>query len=474
METFLARKEMSRDSNNEKANVFGVNLRARVSSAMKMAAMDNGVFDDRIDTHSLRAGGETALYTQGVPLDVTQRWDRWKSLTSHQYLWHDASAVNNLSEVIVRPHGLLECLELMNKPNKQLRFQDNRRTMLSSEAPTSVDASTIPTSLSLPDKDSRAGGQNTRRTEDSDMSLFSPSELPPYTASPGDSMNGTMLLTNREKSEKLEKKEEGEPYAKDTTRAALFSGEEGVSSRPSNGSPSVVSRTACPYACFESDKSNSPGDTLRLGEEEKEIHNSRATRVARPKSADGNKPRTNVRHMQTKRRDHSRGRSGGRGTSWKEKERNHRRTTGNHERESSSKDNGRSREERRRRHRSSARQPRYEGRSNRDTVRRNGRGRHRISPTSLGKNKRVTSRISPTSNESDVDSAAASSSIPRVFLSKEYIENETGSWQKKLVEGETVVSEMDNNASNRKTSAPTHFLDNRAYAPITSDSLKER
>ena len=75
----------------------------------------NGVFDQRIDTHSLRGGGATALYTQGVPLGVIQRWGRWQSLTFHQYLRHDASALNRLSETFVRSHGLLECLKLMTK-----------------------------------------------------------------------------------------------------------------------------------------------------------------------------------------------------------------------------------------------------------------------------------------------------------------------------------------------------------------------
>ena len=115
---------MAYDSNNEKGNVFGVNLRARVSATMKTAALANGVFDNRIDTHSLRAGGATALYTQGVPSDVIQRWGRWKSLTFHQYLWHDATALNHLSEVIVQSSGLLDCLRLMNKTVPKVRFQD--------------------------------------------------------------------------------------------------------------------------------------------------------------------------------------------------------------------------------------------------------------------------------------------------------------------------------------------------------------
>lgn len=105
VKTFLLWTEMPCDSVNEQNTVSGVNLRTRVSSVMKMAA--NGVFGRRIDTHSLRAGGASALYTQGVPFDVIQRWVRWDSLTFHQYLRRDASALNHLSAIAVKPRGLL-------------------------------------------------------------------------------------------------------------------------------------------------------------------------------------------------------------------------------------------------------------------------------------------------------------------------------------------------------------------------------
>lgn len=96
--------------------IFGANIRAMVSSITKTADMANGVFDKRIDTRRLSAGGSTALYTQGVPLDVIQSWGRWASPTPHRYLWRDDTALKRLSEVEVKSHGLLECLELMNKP----------------------------------------------------------------------------------------------------------------------------------------------------------------------------------------------------------------------------------------------------------------------------------------------------------------------------------------------------------------------
>ena len=62
-----------------------------------------------------------------------------------------------------------------------------------------------------------------------------------------------MLLTKREKREKQEKEEDNEPNERNATNVELYSGEEGVSSRSPSGSPSVLSRTSCPYAGVQSE-----------------------------------------------------------------------------------------------------------------------------------------------------------------------------------------------------------------------------
>ena len=72
--TFMAWKQMAFHDGEEKTPVFGERLRGRVSAIMKIAALANHVHDARSDTHSLRSGGATALYTQGVSLDIIQRW----------------------------------------------------------------------------------------------------------------------------------------------------------------------------------------------------------------------------------------------------------------------------------------------------------------------------------------------------------------------------------------------------------------
>ena len=216
VKTFPLWKEMSCDSGNETSNVFVAQLRNRLSGIMKTAALANGVFDSRIDTHSLRAGGATAIYTQGVPLGVIQRWGRWKSLTPHQYLRRDDSALNHLSEIVVRSHGLLECLKLMIKNVKQTRFQDIV-TMADKDASIPPKSATLEAAQFLPNGRFRAGGGFNSQSDYSDDLPFSPSDFPPYTASPDGTMQGTRPLTKREKQEKKEK-EDSDPNDVNTTK----------------------------------------------------------------------------------------------------------------------------------------------------------------------------------------------------------------------------------------------------------------
>ena len=58
---------------NERHRVFGVNILPRLSATMRTSDMANGVFGQRVNTHSLRTGWATSLYTHGAPFDVGQR-----------------------------------------------------------------------------------------------------------------------------------------------------------------------------------------------------------------------------------------------------------------------------------------------------------------------------------------------------------------------------------------------------------------
>ena len=456
VKTFLEWKEMSYDTNNEKGNVFGINLRARVSAVMKTAALANGVFGQRIDTHSLRAGGATALYTQGVPLDVIQRWGRWKSLTFHQYLWHDATALRHLSEVMVQSSGLIDCLRLMNKTVPKVRFQDT--STMEGKPVTEGDPVSLPTSLFLPNERYTAGGRKGANMDESDATAFSPSDLPPYTASPTDVMHGTRMLTKREKQEKQEKKEDSDNTDRDTTKVELFSGEESVSSRSSSGSPSFVSRTACPYANFDTDQSDSSGATVP-DDPKRSLHDSSNRKSQRGKKERNRKDRREKAVRKKEVRCTCRSRSGGRRTSWADKDKKEPKRG---VRRRAASDSPVRRRRRREDKRTRGRTPKRRCSRNRRVL-------------SLRKDReRRPARIFSTSNESEGDKSVSSSGLPRVFLSNEYLESETSVWINRAKEGEAVVREFSAASSNDRPESVPHVLNNRVCKLITRESLLNR
>ena len=174
---------MSYQSGNEECPVFGLKLRGRVGSVMKMSALTNGSFGGRIDTHSLRSGGATALYTQGVPLGVTQRWGRRMSLTIRHRLWHDATALNKLSQVFAKSHALIHCLKLMNKHSRRASFQQTPPTVAGVECAMATDDHPSDAALFLPNENCRAGS-STAHIAGAVFSEMYASDMPPYTSSP--------------------------------------------------------------------------------------------------------------------------------------------------------------------------------------------------------------------------------------------------------------------------------------------------
>ena len=291
--------------------------------------------------------------------------------------------------------------------------------------------------------------------DESDATAFSPSDLPPYTASPTDTMHGTRMLTKREKQEKQEKKEESDQTDRDTTKVELYSGEEGVSSRSPAGSPIVVSRTACPYAKFDSDRSDSSGDTVPIVTKKARRTSHDVTRESGKNDrlrGDGRKTRGENK------RDHPQrhGRSGGRRTSRRDKEKEPRRPV----RRRAVSDSTTRRRRRKDDHRPRGRTPK----------RRTSRMR-RISSPRQNKD-RPPVRVFSASSEGDTP--ASSSGLPRVFLPNEYLENETGFWTKRAKEGEAVVREFSGSSSDEKPNVPPDILANRECTLITRESLLKR
>ena len=73
---------------------------------MKWASAANGIPSAVVNTHSLRAGGATALFAAGLDWISIQRWGRWRSFIFHEYIWHDAGRFLHFGDRIASTSGL--------------------------------------------------------------------------------------------------------------------------------------------------------------------------------------------------------------------------------------------------------------------------------------------------------------------------------------------------------------------------------
>ena len=76
--------------------LFPPSFRRKLVLATQWVAGENGIPMSVVNTHSLRAGGATALFPAGVDWVAIQRWGRWESFVFHQYIWHDHSGFMEL------------------------------------------------------------------------------------------------------------------------------------------------------------------------------------------------------------------------------------------------------------------------------------------------------------------------------------------------------------------------------------------
>ena len=85
--------------------IFPPSFRTRLTQCVKWAALAHRIPVQVINTHSLRAGGATALFVSGGNWIAIQRWGRWKSCISHEYIWEDNAGFIHLGERIASTHG---------------------------------------------------------------------------------------------------------------------------------------------------------------------------------------------------------------------------------------------------------------------------------------------------------------------------------------------------------------------------------
>lgn len=108
-------RTISRGPNSEQ-NLFGADIRGRLSGLMRMAAIANMIDPSRIGTHSLRSGGSNAMFATGYDSEIIKRLGRLKSASFSFYLRNDDRALSTVGKGMMNSAGLLD----------QLRRQSDR------------------------------------------------------------------------------------------------------------------------------------------------------------------------------------------------------------------------------------------------------------------------------------------------------------------------------------------------------------
>ena len=69
----------------------------QVNGVLRAGAVRAGYDPAWVSTHSLRAGGATALYQVSGNIDLAKRLCRWRSEAISAYLWEPHSALESLA-----------------------------------------------------------------------------------------------------------------------------------------------------------------------------------------------------------------------------------------------------------------------------------------------------------------------------------------------------------------------------------------
>lgn len=131
-------------------------------------------------------------------MGVNRRRGRWKSLTPRQYLWHDATALNMLSEAVVKSNGFPKCLRVINAKTKGAPFHNDSKPWRNParKKPTMGDCA-FSTEGALRRRKFRI---RLRNGIDSAPAVFSASDLHASTAAPTDNQNvfrGTIPIPHK-------------------------------------------------------------------------------------------------------------------------------------------------------------------------------------------------------------------------------------------------------------------------------------
>ena len=107
-------KEIKSDSESTEP-IFGPYALEKLRSISKWAAHSNSLPVDRFSLHSMRIGGATCLFLQGIPLDDIRKYVRWKTNSVNIYLYFDDVVFRNMGKHFAHGQGVLNQLQMMGE-----------------------------------------------------------------------------------------------------------------------------------------------------------------------------------------------------------------------------------------------------------------------------------------------------------------------------------------------------------------------
>ena len=95
--------------------LFGPATLEKLRGILKWAAHANHLPVGRFSLHSMRVGGATCLFLQGISLDDIRKYGRWKTTSANIYLYFDDVVFRPLGKRFVPGQGVLNQLQMLEE-----------------------------------------------------------------------------------------------------------------------------------------------------------------------------------------------------------------------------------------------------------------------------------------------------------------------------------------------------------------------
>ena len=116
-ESFLGTQRVPK---NKKSYIFDSGMINRIRSVIKWIASSMGLCPKFFAAHSLRSGGASTLFANGIALEEIKRFGRWVSDTFHVYLYGDTLNLRVLSSALATDSHLLDQIRTANDHRRDL------------------------------------------------------------------------------------------------------------------------------------------------------------------------------------------------------------------------------------------------------------------------------------------------------------------------------------------------------------------